>query len=199
MKNITQNPLWRSILLLILGCLLVYFAEDAPKWCVVACGVAFLLPGVISLIGYFASKAEERPVAFFPFVCAGSIMFGLYMIMFPELFINYLMYTLAVLLLVVSSVQCYYVAVIRQQGMRIHAAFFAPPILLFVAALLIIFFKDEVVTMPFLLLGVTYIIYGAVELLLIILTYRERKRIEKLVSEDSGIEEADFEDISHED
>ena len=198
MRNITQNPLWRSILLLVLGCLLVYFAEDAPKWCVVACGVAFLLPGVVALIGYFASKTEDRPIALIPFISVGCIMFGTYMVIYPESFINYLMYTLAALLLVVSSVQCYNIALARRQNMNIHASFFAPPVLLFVCALLIIFYKGEVVKMPFILLGATYIVYGVVELIITILMHRERKRLEKLVSETANIEEADFEDVSEE-
>ena len=52
--------------------------------------------------------------------------------------------------------------------------------------------------MPFILLGATYIVYGVVELIITILMHRERKRLEKLVSETANIEEADFEDVSEE-
>ena len=59
----------------------------AASYIVITVGVAFLIPGVISLFGYFGRKRQEGEAApRFPIEGIGSLLFGLWLIVMPEFF-----------------------------------------------------------------------------------------------------------------
>ena len=59
MKGIS-NSFLRTICALIIGLVLVMFPNEAGDYFVITIGVVFLIPALLSIIGYFAMSAEER-------------------------------------------------------------------------------------------------------------------------------------------
>ena len=59
MKGIS-NSFLRTICALVIGLILVMFPNEAGDYLVITIGVVFLIPSLLSIIGYFAMTAEER-------------------------------------------------------------------------------------------------------------------------------------------
>ena len=80
MKGIS-NSFLRTICALIIGLVLVMFPNEAGDYFVITIGVVFLIPALLSIIGYFAMSAEERRRL--PIEGIGSLLFGLWLIIMP--------------------------------------------------------------------------------------------------------------------
>lgn len=80
MKGLNYS-LMRIICALIIGLLLVLFPVQAGEYLVITIGVVFLVPSLISLIGYLVQKAELRRR--FPVEGLGSLLFGLWLVVMP--------------------------------------------------------------------------------------------------------------------
>ena len=102
LKNIefmkTMNySLIRILFALVIGLVLVIWPNAAASYIVITVGVAFLIPGVISLFGYFGRKRQEGEAApRFPIEGIGSLLFGLWLIVMPEFFADVLMFFIGI-------------------------------------------------------------------------------------------------------
>ena len=104
MKRI-NNSVLRSAFAMILGFVLVLWPEAAVTYLVITIGICFIIPGIFSLLNYFTrEKVEGEPSPMFPIDGAGSILFGAWLVIMPEFFVNILMYILGALL-VIAGVQ----------------------------------------------------------------------------------------------
>ena len=79
------------------GLLLVLFPDDASNYFVMAIGVLFTLPAMISLGIYLAGKKSGVTL---PIMGIGSLLFGLWLIIMPDFFATLLTYVLGFILLV---------------------------------------------------------------------------------------------------
>ena len=77
MKGLSYSFL-RAICALVIGLVLVMFPDQAGDYFVITIGVIFLVPSLISIIGYYAQAAEVRRR--FPVEGVGSLLFGLWLI-----------------------------------------------------------------------------------------------------------------------
>lgn len=92
MKTMNYS-LIRILFALVIGLVLVIWPNAAASYIVITVGVAFLIPGVISLFGYFGRKRQEGEAApRFPIEGIGSLLFGLWLIVMPEFFADVLMF-----------------------------------------------------------------------------------------------------------
>jgi len=87
MKGIS-NSFLRTICALVIGLILVMFPNEAGDYLVITIGVVFLIPSLLSIIGYFAMTAEERQRL--PIEGIGSLLFGLWLIIMPGFFADLL-------------------------------------------------------------------------------------------------------------
>lgn len=79
MKTMNYS-LIRILFALVIGLVLVIWPNAAASYIVITVGVAFLIPGVISLFGYFGRKRPEGEAApRFPIEGIGSLLFGLWL------------------------------------------------------------------------------------------------------------------------
>ena len=101
MKGIS-NSFLRTICALIIGLVLVMFPNEAGDYFVITIGVVFLIPALLSIIGYFAMSAEERRRL--PIEGIGSLLFGLWLIIMPGFFADLLTFVLG-FILVLGGVQ----------------------------------------------------------------------------------------------
>ena len=87
MKGLSYSFL-RAICALVIGLVLVMFPDQAGDYLVITIGVIFLVPSLVSIIGYFAQSTEMRRR--FPIEGVGSLLFGLWLIIMPGFFADLL-------------------------------------------------------------------------------------------------------------
>ena len=101
MKGLSYSFL-RAICALVIGLVLVMFPDQAGDYFVITIGVIFLVPSLVSIIGYFAQSTEMR--SRFPVEGVGSLLFGLWLIIMPGFFADLLTFVLG-FILVMGGVQ----------------------------------------------------------------------------------------------
>lgn len=84
--------LLRAVSALVVGLVLVFFPDKAADYLVITVGVLFLIPSLISIIGYFAQGADMR--GHFPVEGVGSMLLALWLIIVPGFFTDLLTYIL---------------------------------------------------------------------------------------------------------
>ncbi len=177
-KNYLLQALLRNITLLLLGVLLVTFSPDAPKWIVMGCGVLFMLPGLVTLLALITDR-DATYMPMIPFTAGGSILFGIYLLCFPNAFIAFLLYALAGVLIMFGTMGCLNVWRARRTEPAISIWHYLFPVLLFVAGVLVLVFWNEVAALPFLIMGYALIIYAPLQMLTAIAVSRAVKKAAK--------------------
>lgn len=160
MKGIS-NSFLRTICALIIGLLLVVFPVQAGDYFVITIGVVFMIPSLLSLIGYFATNAEERHR--FPVEGIGSLLFGLWLVIMPGFFADLLPFVLG-FILVLGGVQQIASLSAARRWAPVHAGFYVVPVLILIAGLIALFNPTGVRATAFVIIGITSIIYAISEL-----------------------------------
>ena len=83
---------FRAMCSLLVGLLLVINAEQMPSILVSVIGMLFLIPGCFGVLMYLYARLNPNAIikTSFPIVSIGSILFGAYLLAFPQEFANYL-------------------------------------------------------------------------------------------------------------
>lgn len=91
---------FRAMCSLLVGLLLVINAEKMPSILVSVIGVLFLIPGCSGVLMYLWSRLNPNAIikTSFPIVSIGSILFGAYLLAFPQEFANYLIILMGVII-----------------------------------------------------------------------------------------------------
>lgn len=161
MKGIS-NSFLRTICALIIGLVLVMFPNEAGDYFVITIGVVFLIPALLSIIGYFAMSAEERQRL--PIEGIGSLLFGLWLIIMPGFFADLLTFVLG-FILVLGGVQQIASLSAARRWMPVRAGFYIIPVLILIAGLIALFNPTGVRSTAFIIIGITSIIYAVSELI----------------------------------
>ena len=107
--NYTNSFIFRALCSILIGLLLVLNPERMTVALVMIIGILFGISGCYSLINYLiATKSKDvyyKPV--FPVVGLGSFLFGIFMAVFPELFIAYLMFVLGIIIMLAGINQIF--------------------------------------------------------------------------------------------
>ena len=157
MKKI-NNSVLRSAFAMILGFVLVLWPEAAVTYLVIAIGICFIIPGIFSLLNYFTrEKVEGEPSPMFPIDGAGSILFGAWLVIMPEFFVNILMYILGALLVIAGVQQIAMLVSARKWSMV--------PALILLTGIMIIAYPFGAAANTFVIFGVASIFYGIIELI----------------------------------
>lgn len=142
------------------GLLLVLFPDDASNYFVMAIGVLFTLPAVISLGIYLAGKKSGVTL---PIMGTGSLLFGLWLIIMPDFFATLLTYVLGFILLVGGVQQLSWLQVARSWK-RVSPYYYIVPVLILVAGLVALFNPGGVQRTAFLIIGGASLFYAIQEL-----------------------------------
>lgn len=179
--KVIHSSIFRAVCAIIVGVLLIQYREQTVTWITVAIGVLFFLSGVISLASYWAAKrnAEKmqgqilsdsngKPIMGmmpkFPLVSVGSLILGLLLALMPQVFIAWLMFILAFILILGALTQFVNLASAAKMG-RVGILFWLFPSVLLLLGLLTIIKPSAIVSAPLLIIGWGMLIYGVVELL----------------------------------
>ena len=172
MKRI-NNSVLRSAFAMILGFVLVLWPEAAVTYLVITIGICFIIPGIFSLLNYFTrEKVEGEPSPMFPIDGAGSILFGAWLVIMPEFFVNILMYILGALLVIAGAQQIYSLVSARKWSI-VPYGFYIIPALILITGIMILAYPFGAAANTFVIFGVACLIYGISEL---INWYKFRKR-----------------------
>ncbi|MDE5676496.1 HdeD family acid-resistance protein [Phocaeicola sp.] len=170
MKSMNYSII-RCICALTIGVLLVVWPEAAILYLVITIGVLFLVPGLISVFGYLVHGRQRRDM--FPIIGLGSLLFGLWLMIMPEFFVESLMYVLGAVLVLAGINQIVNLSAARNWTI-VPFIFFVIPVLVLIAGLVVLFNPFEAATVPFIILGVSGIVYAIADLVNII-RFRTKK------------------------
>lgn len=162
MKRLNYSVL-RSILALIVGVVLVVWPDVAVNYLVITVGALFFAIGLISIINYFVTNKEGYKVSGFPFEGGGSMLFGLLLVAMPAFFVSILMYVLG-FILIMGGCQQLYSLVMARKLTAVPLAFYIFPTLVLVAGVVVVINPFDVASAAFMLLGLTSVVYGLMEL-----------------------------------
>lgn len=177
MRNFNYDALC-SICALIIGVLLVVWPGEAVRYLVITIGVLFLLPGLIGIFGYFAMarRREEAGIkSAFPIAAVGSALLGFWLMIMPDFFITTLMYVLGVLLVLAGLSQLFNFISVRNIT-RVPFLMYVIPVLVLFAGIIVLANPFQAATVPFMILGVSAIVYSITDLVRLI---RFRKKVMK--------------------
>lgn len=161
MEGISYSFL-RAICALVIGLLLVMYPDCAGGYFVITIGVIFLVPSLISIIGYFVQKEEERRR--FPIEGIGSLLFGLCLIIMSGFFANLLTYILG-FILVMGGVQQMASLSVARRWMPVPRGFYIVPVLILLAGLVALFNPTGAQATAFIIIGVSSLVYAVSELI----------------------------------
>ena len=162
-----------SLCALIMGILLVMWPEAAVIYLVITVGVLFLLPGLYGIFAYLASRRGVEDGRAFPIVALGSALLGVWLIIMPAFFVSILMYVLGALLVLGGIGQLMNFISARKLTGSVPGIFYVVPVLVLLAGVLILVNPFEAAKVPFIVLGVSSMVYGLTDLFRII-RYRRK-------------------------
>ena len=163
--KVVNSYIFRAVCALLVGILLVSNPERMTGLLVQVIGSLFLLSGLVSLVSYamicLSDKSGMRPA--FPLVGLGSLLFGIFLIFFPALFVTYLMYVFGFLMVVGGVNQIWNLFRLRR---LIPFRWYVLLAALVIAGMGVFVLLKPMASasMPFLLLRVTFMLYCVAEL-----------------------------------
>lgn len=163
--------------MLTLGVLLVWVSDRMPVWLVMACGLLFVVPGAVALVGWFRRDKSVSAPPFYPVAALGSILLGAILLLFPASFVKVLMYLLAALIFLASSVQIYGIFHLRGLGVPLSGWYAVVPVAVLGAGVYVVLYPDLAAALPFIVIGAAGMVYGLLELWTAWLLSRYRRRM----------------------
>lgn len=169
-----------SLCALVIGILLVTWPDVAVSYLVITIGVLFLIPGLVGLFSYLAllnkSKADApRPV--FPIVALGSTLFGVWLIIMPSFFVGVLMYVLGILL-VLGGISQLANLIAARSFMPVPFGVYIVPVLILAAGITILFNPFATAEIPFIVLGISSIVYALMDMVRLLRFRKKNKNIQ---------------------
>ena len=160
MKRFLQSVIARACCVSLVGISLIVFSQSIARWMIMVGGLLFIIPGLVSLIGFFRRDSEGRGVMLYPLVAAGSILFGVILLIWPDLFKEAMIYILVGMLMLAAATQSYSLWRIRLSGL-----YHLVPALELAAGLYVILAKNEAIVpgLPVIIVGSGFILYALLE------------------------------------
>lgn len=192
--KVLRSSIFRAVCAIVVGALLVKYREQTVTWITVLIGVIFLVSGIISITAWFSAKRKggaegvdlydaqgnllTPPAPPFPIVGLGSVILGAVLALFPNSFVNGLMYILAAMLILGALSQFFNLTVARRFA-KIGFAWWIVPTLVLLIGLIAIVKPSFIASAPLLVLGYCMIVYGVVDLIDTLKIHQCRKELRK--------------------
>jgi len=214
--RILSSYIFRAVCAMLVGFLIASNPTDMTTLLVQIIGGLFVLSGLAAFFSYFIGKyrasltrqrlaqVADLESVYIPspsnvgiVVGVGSIAFGAFLMVKPELFVNILMYVLGGLLVLIGIYQIVSLIIFRRVA-PLSVVLFLLPLLIIAAGVLVVCYPMETAALPFTILGVAYIYYGITEFIYGIRLHRYQKRFEQESQVLPNIAEAEAEEITYE-
>ena len=162
--SLIRSFIFRAICSIAIGILLIAYPDTAMKYLVMAIGALFAIPGIVSVIVFFTHKTEEGTKLAFPTIGIGSTLLGIMLLVMPDFFVAWLMYILGAILIIAGAFQIAGLINMRPYT-KVGAGLYILPVLVIVSGIFILLKPLESASIPFIILGVSSIVYGLDELI----------------------------------
>lgn len=176
----------RGICAVVIGLLLVVWPETAILYLVIAIGALFLIPGLVPIVSYVMNGRKLRMP--FPIVSVGSSLFGLWLMISPAFFVGILMYVLGVVL-VFAGISQIITLLNTRSWTPVATGYFVIPVLVLLAGMVVLLNPFAAATIPFIILGVSCMVYGISDIINRIRFRKKDNYQEVVVEEVTPIEE----------
>lgn len=190
--------MFRALISVAVGVVLVIWPDVALKSLVMSLGFVFLFSGMTAfIVSYRRQQAEERQGSLFSMNGLGSIILGLLLISGPLFFTTILMFLLGGVLILAAIAQLASLSMARQLG-TVSPVNYIYPVLILLAGLVVIFRPWGSAAYVAVILGYAAIFYGITDLISHYQINRLRKRYdaEHGKSNRADIEDADYEEVN---
>mgnify|MGYP003424722531 FL=1 len=201
--KVFQSSIFRALCAIVVGALLVKYREQTVTWITIAIGVIFFVSGVISTVAYLSAKRQAtkegveiydakgnrltRPVPPFPIVGIGSIILGAWLALFPNSFVNGLMFVLAGML-ILGALNLFFNLAAATRFSSIGCLWWVLPVAIFLVGITALVKPSTIASAPLFIIGWGMMAYGMVDLVNTTKLHRCRKAFEKA---QQGNDEAD--------
>lgn len=170
----------RSIGAIVIGILLIRYSNNAVLWLTILIGMIFLISGLVACFSYFAGRHHSgidgvqildasgrditpaRPP--FPIVGLGSILLGALLTFAPTLFLHFLVYGLA-FILVLGAINQFLILQSASRMARIGLFWWIIPVLIFLTGLIALVKPSLIASAPLYIIGWCMIVYGIIEII----------------------------------
>ena len=191
--KVFQSSIFRALCAIVVGALLVKYREQTVTWITIAIGVIFFVSGVISTVAYLSAKRQAtkegveiydakgnrltRPVPPFPIVGIGSIILGAWLALFPNSFVNGLMFVLAGML-ILGALNLFFNLAAATRFSSIGCLWWVLPVAIFLVGITALVKPSTIASAPLFIIGWGMMAYGMVDLVNTIKIHRCRKAFE---------------------
>lgn len=151
----------RAIFAMIIGFILVLFPNEAGDYFVITIGVVFLIAALISIITYYSQRADERIP--FPLSGIGSLLFGLWLVIMPTFFADFLTFIFG-FILAIEGIQQIAALMAARNWVLVKKRFYVVPVLVVISGLITVINPMGVRSTAFIMIGITNLIYAISEL-----------------------------------
>lgn len=164
--RIVQSFVVRALVAVVVGALIVKYREETAHWLTISIGGLFFVSGLVSC---FLSKP-------LPLVGIGSMLLGVILALMPSTFITGLMYALAAMIILGSINQ--FICLFRaRRTCNIGWFYWLLPAIILAIAVFIILQPLEAFTSPLFVIGWCMMVYGVIELVNGIKTFKALRTI----------------------
>lgn len=219
--RIIQSSIFRALLAIVFGYLLVMYRNELLHWTTIAFGCLFFLSGLISVIAYYVEKRRAMNIAdrlqamsemrgdemetpaeddikrsllpTFPIVGIGSMILGVILAIMPTTFVHGMMYVVSGLL-VLGALNMISNLIMAHKFASIGVGFWVMPILLLTLGVAMIVKPNLFAAMPFRILGWALIVYGVIECINAIKISQCHKQYERIQAAQQAASKAEIED-----
>lgn len=192
MKKVFQSSIFRAVIAVVVGALLVTYRRATLHWMVVVVGALFFVSGCVSCLAYFFGKKKAqraaqvidegsvvRPsVPSFPIAGVGSALLGLVLAFMTNSFINGVAYVLAAILILGSISQFVNLGGARRYA-RIPLFYWLLPAVTLTVGVFVILKPIDALASPLLVIGWCMMFYGVVEALNALKIYQLQRHFRK--------------------
>lgn len=204
--KVLQSSIFRAICAIIVGALLVKYREQTVTWITIVIGIIFFISGVISCIAYFSAKrkssgddldiydangnliVQSKPS--FPIVGLGSLILGAILALWPNTFVNGLIYVLGAILILGAINQLFNLTAATRFA-HIGLVWWIVPALILILGIVSIIKPSAIASAPLLIIGWCMIVYGVVEIINSVKIHQCRKRFIPVQDGDKPVQEAE--------
>jgi len=186
-----QSSFLRALCAVIVGALLIQYRSETMKWLTIAIGVLFFISGIISCVSYFGTRKSEdlkvfdengKPVEVmkqaFPIVGIGSLLLGIILATMPSVFVGWLMYILAAIVVLGAITQFMNLARAARFG-RIGLFYWLMSSIVLLIALVILIYPNLIASAPQRIIGLLMMVYGLIECIEALKIFRVRRKYAK--------------------
>lgn len=161
----TRNSLLWGVLALVVGIIIALNPADAITLTIRLIGLLVLAIGIVQLISFIEMKRRANlSWAAIPFGGVVGFLFGLLLLINPELFQGFVMYLIAAFIILLGIWQISSIIKVRKAGAKAGVSYFIFPVLLTLAGVVIIWNPFTVSNIVGIFAGVWIALFGLSEI-----------------------------------